>query len=103
MNQAREQVEAMVAEALARGAGVEVQAPGRDLYLDLAENVVRQASAWQMADGTIGDPHNAPGVESVTATAVQTSPKRRSRSGIGSCRRSQYASIGSPSTYSRAR
>lgn len=69
MNEGRVQIEAMVAEAVSRGEDVEVQGPGRDLYLHLAENVVRQAGAWQFDDGTIGDPHNAPGVESVTATA----------------------------------
>jgi len=69
MASAAEQVEAKVAAVLARGEGRQVASPGRSIYLDLAENVARQASAWQCEHGMIGDPHNAPGVESVTATA----------------------------------
>ena len=66
---AHEALPAHVTAILARGDGSHVQSPPRALYLDLAENVARQATAWQCDDGTIGDPHNAPGVESVTATA----------------------------------
>ncbi|MCE5239839.1 hypothetical protein LLH23_15335 [bacterium] len=42
---------------------------GVQLYLDLAEHIVRQATDWQTPAGMVGDPYNAPGVESVTATA----------------------------------
>ncbi|MBU0606799.1 MAG: hypothetical protein KKI08_02885, partial [Armatimonadetes bacterium] len=42
---------------------------GAHIYLDLAEAIVRQATRWQTPEGMIGDPYNAPGVESVTATA----------------------------------
>jgi len=69
MSDAAERIERKVEGILARGRGIEVASPPRELYLDLAENVVRQASRWQYEDGMMGDPHNAPAVESVTATA----------------------------------
>ncbi len=43
-----------------------------DLYLDIAENIARQATEWQYPDGMIGDPYNEKGVESITATARYT-------------------------------
>ena len=62
-------VEERVQRGLAQGADVPLPAaPPPTLYLDLAENVVRQATAWQTPKGMIGDPFNEPGVESVTAT-----------------------------------
>ena len=58
-----------VRQCLAQGADLPLPAaPPPTLYLDLAENVVRQATAWQTPEGMIGDPFNEPGVESVTAT-----------------------------------
>jgi len=69
MSDVAERIERTVEGILARGRGIEVASPPRELYLDLAENVARQASRWQCEDGMIGDPHNAPRVESVTATA----------------------------------
>jgi hypothetical protein len=65
-------LERAVSDSLDRAEGLEVVTPAPELYLDLAESVVRQASAWQSPDGMMGDPHNAPGVESVTATARYT-------------------------------
>ena len=42
------------------------------VYLDIAENIVRQATEWQAPDGMVGDPYNEKGVESITATARYT-------------------------------
>ena len=67
------ELEAEVAGILARRRRVRSpQTIDPDLYLDLAEHVVRLAAAWQQPDGMIGDPHNPKGVESVTATARYT-------------------------------
>ena len=77
-------LEAKVKNILAQGAGVEVPAMSGSarlsevLYLDLAENIVRQAVHWQYPDGgetrfgMIGDPYNEKGVESITTTARYT-------------------------------
>jgi len=69
MGETARELERTVQTVLARGEGVEVASPPREIYLTMAENVTRQASAWQCEHGMIGDPHNPPGVESVTATA----------------------------------
>ncbi len=69
MNPSPDELPIHIDAILARGEGLRVQSPPRALYLDLAESVVRQATAWQCEHGMIGDPHNAPGVESITATA----------------------------------
>jgi len=69
MSETARKLEHAVRAVLARGDGVEVASPPREIYLTMAENVTRQASAWQCEHGMIGDPHNVPGVESVTATA----------------------------------
>ncbi len=59
----------LVEQVLSRGSGWPVPPAEPRLYLDLAETIVRQASRWQEPTGMVGDPYNAPGVESVTATA----------------------------------
>lgn len=63
------ELEAKVMEVLRQAGEMQVDSPPAHLYLDLAENVVRQAARWQTPQGMIGDPHNAPGGESATATA----------------------------------
>ncbi len=65
-----EDIEARVAELLAHvPAGPVPETVGADLYLDLAENAVRQACAWQQAKGMVGDPYAPPGVETPMSTA----------------------------------
>ena len=64
-----DEVEAQVCRCLVKAPAETPAFPPATLYLDLAESVVRQATAWQTPEGMIGDPYNEPGVESVTATA----------------------------------
>ncbi|MDH7569760.1 MAG: hypothetical protein QHJ73_09255, partial [Armatimonadota bacterium] len=67
-----DEVEARVRSALQRAGDAVVTTPAREVYLDLAESVSRQAARWQQPDGMIADPVGGAGREVPTTTARYT-------------------------------